>query len=71
MISYYLSEDITLTYYKDNITICIEEKTDKNYKSYRAEKVVLLLGLHVTTCIGEMHFQEAADEAINWFKRYL
>ncbi len=71
MISYYLSEDITLTYYRDNIILCIEEITEKNYKSPRAEKVVLLLSPHITTYIGRIYFKEIVDEAISWFKRYL
>jgi pimeloyl-ACP methyl ester carboxylesterase len=35
------------------------------------KRMVVLSGLHTTTYVGGKHFQEAADEAINWFKRYL
>lgn len=35
------------------------------------KKLVVLSGLHTTTYVGGKHLQEAADEAINWFKQYL
>lgn len=35
------------------------------------KKLVVFSGLHTTTYAGGKHLKEAADEAINWFKRYL
>jgi dipeptidyl aminopeptidase/acylaminoacyl peptidase len=35
------------------------------------KRLVVLSGLHTTTYVGGKHLQEAADEAINWFKQHL
>lgn len=35
------------------------------------KRLVVLSGLHTTTYVGGKHFEEAAQESITWFKRYL
>jgi fermentation-respiration switch protein FrsA (DUF1100 family) len=35
------------------------------------KRLVVFSGLHTTTYVGGKHFQEAAEESIDWFKRYL
>lgn len=67
----HLAKAPILILHPENDVVPIENVLFYYKKAPEPKRLVVPSGLHTTTYVGGEHLEEAAQESINWFKRYL
>lgn len=67
----HLAKAPILILHPEQDVVAIENVLFYYKRAMEPKRLVVLSGLHTTTYVGGKHLEEAAQEAIAWFKRYL